>query len=135
MSGRVTRPEESIRRSKMAFRDLVGEAVSGMLARPGRTMLTILGTVLGVVAVVAVLGVAKTSGNQISTSIDELKATSVTVTGALQAASAHWRRRMRVPRRVHRSPVVGLPSTRSSRSANRIDTRSAVLRCMRRILR
>jgi ABC-type antimicrobial peptide transport system permease subunit len=51
-----------------------------MLARPGRTMLTILGTVLGVVALVATLGLTKTSGNQIVSRIDELQATSVSVT-------------------------------------------------------
>jgi ABC-type antimicrobial peptide transport system permease subunit len=42
-------------------------------------MLTILGTVLGVVALVATLGLTKTSGNQIVTRIDELQATSVSV--------------------------------------------------------
>ncbi len=50
-----------------------------MLARPGRTMLTILGTVLGVVALVATLGLTKTSGNQIVSRIDELQATTVSV--------------------------------------------------------
>lgn len=42
-------------------------------------MLTILGTVLGVVALVATLGLTKTSGNQIVSRIDELQATSVSV--------------------------------------------------------
>ena len=71
--------EHQIVKSRFAIRDLAAEAVSGMLARPGRTMLTILGTVLGVVAVVATLGIAKTSGNQIVSRIDELTATSVSV--------------------------------------------------------
>lgn len=71
--------EHKIVKSRFAVRDLAAEAVSGMLARPGRTMLTILGTVLGVVAVVATLGIAKTSGNQIVSRIDELTATSVSV--------------------------------------------------------
>ncbi len=66
-------------RSRLSLRDLITEAISGMLARPGRTMLTILGTVLGVVALVATLGLTKTSGNQIVTRIDELQATSVSV--------------------------------------------------------
>jgi ABC-type antimicrobial peptide transport system permease subunit len=42
-------------------------------------MLTILGTVLGVVALVATLGLTKTSANQIVSSLDELQATSVSV--------------------------------------------------------
>ena len=50
-----------------------------MLARPGRTVLTILGTVLGVAALVATLGLAKTAGNQIVTRFDALASTSVSV--------------------------------------------------------
>lgn len=59
--------------------DLVGESAAGLLARPGRTVLTVLGTVLGVAALVATLGIAKTAGNQIVTRFDALAATSVTV--------------------------------------------------------
>jgi ABC-type antimicrobial peptide transport system permease subunit len=66
-------------RSRFSFRDLIAEATSGMLARPGRTVLTILGTVLGVAALVATLGLAKTAGNQIVTRFDALAATSVSV--------------------------------------------------------
>lgn len=80
MSDAGVRPAgHRIVRSRLSIRDLVTEAVSGMLARPGRTMLTILGTVLGVVALVATLGLTKTSGNQIVSRIDELQATSVSV--------------------------------------------------------
>ncbi len=64
---------------RFAVRDLVAEAVTSMLARPGRTILTILGTVLGIGAIVATLGIAKTAGNQIVTRFDPLIATSVTV--------------------------------------------------------
>lgn len=71
--------KHGIVRSRFSFRDLVAEAVSGMLARPGRTVLTILGTVLGVAALVATLGLAKTAGNQIVTRFDALAATSVSV--------------------------------------------------------
>ena len=58
---------------------MIAESVAGMLARPGRTILTILGTVLGVAALVATLGLAKTAGNQIVTRFDALAATSVSV--------------------------------------------------------
>lgn len=80
MAKQVQPLEHRIVRSRLSARDLVTEAVSGMLARPGRTMLTVLGTVLGVVALVATLGLTKTSGNQIVTRIDTLAATSVSVT-------------------------------------------------------
>lgn len=66
--------------ARMAARDLLSEAVAGMFARPGRTVLTVLGTVLGIGALVATLGVAKTAGNQIVGRFDELAATSVVVT-------------------------------------------------------
>ncbi|MEX2622592.1 MAG: ABC transporter permease [Acidimicrobiia bacterium] len=66
--------------ARMEVRDLVAEAVAGIFARPGRSMLTVLGTVLGIGALVATLGVAKTAGNQIIARFDELAATSVVVT-------------------------------------------------------
>ena len=80
MSDQVRPLEHRIVRSRLSIRDLVAEAVAGMLARPGRTVLTILGTVLGVAALVATLGLAKTAGNQIVTRFDALAATSVSVT-------------------------------------------------------
>jgi len=79
VSDRVRPMDRKIVRSRLSFRDLVAEAVAGMLARPGRTVLTILGTVLGVAALVATLGLAKTAGNQIVTRFDALAATSVSV--------------------------------------------------------
>lgn len=71
---------ETVAPARMSGRDLVAEAVAGMFARPGRTVLTVLGTVLGIGALVATLGVAKTAGNQIVGRFDELAATSVVVT-------------------------------------------------------
>jgi ABC-type antimicrobial peptide transport system permease subunit len=65
--------------ARMSIRDLAAEAVAGIFARPGRTVLTVLGTVLGIGALVATLGVAKTAGNQIVGRFDELAATSVVV--------------------------------------------------------
>ena len=64
---------------RFALRDVMAEAVAGMLARPGRTVLTILGTVLGIAALVATLGISKTAGNQIVGEFDALAATSVSV--------------------------------------------------------
>lgn len=66
--------------ARMSPRDLAAEAVAGIFARPGRTFLTVLGTVLGIGALVATLGVAKTAGNQIVGRFDELAATSVVIT-------------------------------------------------------
>lgn len=72
--------EGGVGTATMSGRDLISESVAGIFARPGRTTLTILGTVLGIGALVATLGVARTAGNQIIGRFDELAATSVEVT-------------------------------------------------------
>jgi putative ABC transport system permease protein len=61
------------------LRDLVEEAVAGLLQRPARTVLTGLGTILGVGAFVAVLGVTATATGQISSSFTALVATEIRV--------------------------------------------------------
>ncbi|WP_214109818.1 ABC transporter permease [Acrocarpospora catenulata] len=63
----------------MDLRDLWAESLAGMLARPVRSALTTLGTVLGITTLVVTLGIAATAGNQIVGRFDELLATSVTV--------------------------------------------------------
>ena len=65
--------------SKLSLRDLVSEALAGVLARPARALLTVLGTVLGIAALVATLGISKTAGNQIVGRFDALAATEVVV--------------------------------------------------------
>ncbi|MFI6903894.1 ABC transporter permease [Nonomuraea sp. NPDC050394] len=63
----------------MKILDLWAEASAGLLARPVRSALTALGTVLGIATLVITLGTAATAGNQIVGRFDELTATSVTV--------------------------------------------------------
>ena len=53
-------------RPRLAARDAAAEAVAGIVQRPGRAALTMLGTVLGVGAFVAVLGMTATGAGQIS---------------------------------------------------------------------
>jgi cell division protein FtsX len=76
-SGRRVRP-----------RDLVGEAVAGLLARPARTGLTVLGTVIGLAALVATIGLSKTAGNQIVGRFDALAATDVIVSPSTRAGGS-----------------------------------------------
>jgi putative ABC transport system permease protein len=64
---------------RLAGRDAAAEAVAGIVQRPGRTVLTMLGTVLGVGAFVAVLGLTATSAGQISRQFTLLEDTTVTV--------------------------------------------------------
>ncbi|WP_394297900.1 ABC transporter permease [Streptomyces globisporus] len=65
--------------SRLAARDVLSEAVAGMLQRPGRSVLTALGTVLGVGTFVAILGLTATTSSQIDSRFDILTATEVTV--------------------------------------------------------
>jgi macrolide transport system ATP-binding/permease protein len=76
---------------RLPVRDLLGEAAAGLLARPGRVALTVLGTVVGIAALVATLGLSKTAGNQIVGRFNEVAATDVVVTpvpGALGGSAA-----------------------------------------------
>ncbi len=72
-------PDIGVRRARLGVRELLTETLAGVMARPGRTVLTVLGTVLGVAALVATLGISKTAGNQIVQSFDALEATGVVV--------------------------------------------------------
>ncbi|WP_343240483.1 ABC transporter permease [Streptomyces sp. SID14515] len=61
----------------LSFRDLIAEATAGILQRPARSLLTGLGTVLGVGAFVAVLGLTATAAAQIDARFSVLSATEV----------------------------------------------------------
>ncbi len=66
--------------SRLHARDLAAEALAGILQRPGRSALTMLGAVLGIGAFVAVIGLSETANGQISKQFSILAATQVTVT-------------------------------------------------------
>ena len=65
--------------SRLAARDASAEAVAGIVQRPGRAALTMLGTILGVGAFVAVLGLTATAAGQISRAFTIRDDTTVTV--------------------------------------------------------
>ncbi|HEY2576823.1 MAG TPA: ABC transporter permease [Streptosporangiaceae bacterium] len=64
---------------RLTMRDATAEAVAGIVQRPGRAILTMLGTVLGVGAFVGVLGLTATGAGQISHQFTVLQDTTVTV--------------------------------------------------------
>lgn len=68
-----------IKKPEFSIIDLMSEAAAGVLARPARLFLTALGTVLGIAALVATLGLARTAGAQIVGTFDELSATRITI--------------------------------------------------------
>lgn len=73
---------DSFHPPELSLRDLAREVSAGLAARPGRTALTALGTIVGVAALVATLGLAKTAGSRIVSSLDTLSATEVVVSPA-----------------------------------------------------
>lgn len=73
------------RGSAMSSPDLLFEAFAGIFARPGRMILTVLGTVIGLASLVATLGLSRTASHQIIGRFDELAATEILVS-ALPAA-------------------------------------------------
>ncbi|MER6097904.1 ABC transporter permease [Streptomyces sp. NPDC001728] len=76
---RPRRRNRVVEPSRLAARDVLAEAVAGMLQRPGRSVLTALGTVLGVGTFVAILGLTATTSSQIDARFNLLTATEVTV--------------------------------------------------------
>src|SRR3990172_12620945 len=73
------RTAEGVQPSRMWFSDLIFEAFAGIFARPGRMFMTILGTMIGLTALVATLGLSRTANAQIISRFDELAATEITV--------------------------------------------------------
>lgn len=66
-------------RSGITFRDLLHEGLAGMFSRPGRMMLTVMGIVIGLTALVATVGLTRTAGNRIISQFDQLAATELFV--------------------------------------------------------
>jgi putative ABC transport system permease protein len=75
----MPRPGAGLPPPRLSARDAAAEAVAGIVQRPGRSVLTMLGTVLGVGAFVAVLGLTATGAGQISHQFTVLEDTTVTV--------------------------------------------------------
>lgn len=59
--------------------DLWNESIAGLAARPGRTLLTLLSVTIGVAALVAIVGISRTAGNQILDVFDAAEATQISV--------------------------------------------------------
>lgn len=76
---RAARPARTVRPSRLPLRDLVSEALAGILQRPARSALTSVGTVLGVGTFVAILGLTATASSQIDERFNALSATEVNV--------------------------------------------------------
>jgi putative ABC transport system permease protein len=73
------RTPSPVRLSRLWLSDLLAEATAGLVQRPARSALTMLGSVLGVAAFVAILGITATAAGQVSQSFNALTATTVSV--------------------------------------------------------
>jgi macrolide transport system ATP-binding/permease protein len=89
--------EKNVSKSGIRVQDLLNEALAGMFARPGRMILTILGVVIGLTALVATMGLTRTAGNRILTQFDQLAATEIFVsakagrtTGVVDPTAIPW---------------------------------------------
>lgn len=69
------------RRSRLRLADLLDEMLAGLFARPMRSLLTTLGTVLGLGSLIVTVGLSRTAGSQIVDQFDELAASQVVITG------------------------------------------------------
>jgi macrolide transport system ATP-binding/permease protein len=90
-------PHPAPLRSGMTLRDLLDEALAGIFARPVRTLLTVLGVVIGITALVATVGLTRTAGNRIISQFDQLAATEIFVgarpgrsTGSVDPKAIPW---------------------------------------------
>ncbi|HHC08726.1 MAG TPA: ABC transporter permease [Actinobacteria bacterium] len=111
----------------MSWRDLASEAIAGLLARPSRTALTILGTVLGITALVATLGIARTAGSQIVGQFDLLQATSVTVENRTEGFFGSGRQISRIPWDAE-ARLTRLNGVVAAGTITRVDTEGALVR-------
>ena len=79
-----------IDRSRLNVRDLFWEASVSVLSNPGRSLVTVVGTILGAAAFVASLGLGSTLNQQVSTAFDQRRATEVLVEPEDQATTDSW---------------------------------------------
>lgn len=76
------------RADRFTFQDLLLESTADIGSRPGRLVMTLVGTVLGVGALVATIGFAQTAAHQIARQFDAVRSTQVIVApGSAQTQS------------------------------------------------
>jgi macrolide transport system ATP-binding/permease protein len=116
------RPPET----RLSVRDLLSEAGAGLMARPARVALTVLGTVIGVAALVATLGLSKTAGSQIVGRFSTVAATDVVITpvpgtlgGSRAATAIPWDAEARLQR---------LNGVAAAGTLSEVDVRGALVR-------
>ncbi len=75
----VAEARQVARADRFGFGDLVLEATTDIGSRPGRLVMTVMGTVLGIGALVATIGFAQTAAGQIARQFDAAAATHLSI--------------------------------------------------------
>jgi putative ABC transport system permease protein len=75
--------------SRLRLPDLGNEALAGLLQRPGRSALTLVGVMLGIGSFVAIVGIAQTASGQIGKQFNVLQATQAYVFDVGAEQSSH----------------------------------------------
>ncbi|MGO1315882.1 MAG: ABC transporter permease [Cellulomonadaceae bacterium] len=78
-------------RDQFGLRDILAEAGSSIGGRPGRLVLTVLGTVLGIASVVVTVGLAQTASGQIAKRFDAVGATQAVLEPSTQSMGGRTR--------------------------------------------
>ncbi|WP_433298163.1 ABC transporter permease [Actinoplanes sp. CA-030573] len=79
-----------LRTARLRWDDLVWEAALSVLRNPGRSLATVIGTVVGAAAFVASLGLGTTLDHQVSSSFDVRRATEVLVQPESDGTAPTW---------------------------------------------
>lgn len=116
--------------TRLTLRDLLSEAVAGLAARPARTALTVLGTVLGIGALVATAGISQTAGNRIVGAFDELEATSVVITNEQSGFGGGGSVAASIPRDAE-DRIARLSGVRAVGTMGEVDTAGAAVSAVR----
>jgi putative ABC transport system permease protein len=74
--------DQPIPPSRLRLGDLLDEVTLSIMHKPARSLLTVLGTVLGVATLICTLGLTSTAASQVSARFDALEATKVVVKDA-----------------------------------------------------
>ena len=97
LATQATTSTKKIGSSGISPHDLLNESLAGMFSKVGRMVLTVLGVVIGLAALVATLGLTRTAGNRIISQFDQLAATEVFIsarpgktTGTIDPKAIPW---------------------------------------------
>ncbi|TAJ46089.1 MAG: ABC transporter permease [Herbiconiux sp.] len=71
----------------LGARSVITEALDGVGARPGRLVVTVLGTVTGIAALVLTIGLGQTAGGQLASHFDAISSTHAEATAAVAAGA------------------------------------------------